>query len=67
MSGNGGVLHKARCPICGNEEMTEGPTVCLPEAANPVGGRQLNVDPVICRNCGFVSLLLAKEQPGTQH
>jgi hypothetical protein len=62
--GNGrGSIHKAHCPICAKDKMTRGPVVLLPEAAKPVGGRQLNVVPYICDNCGFVSLMLAKEQP----
>jgi predicted RNA-binding Zn-ribbon protein involved in translation (DUF1610 family) len=64
MEGNGGgFIHKAKCPICGKDKMTRGPAVCLPEAANPVGGRQLNVVPYVCDNCGFVSLMLSPEQP----
>jgi predicted RNA-binding Zn-ribbon protein involved in translation (DUF1610 family) len=63
--GNGGG-HKAHCPICGKDKMTRGPVVGLPEAADPLGGRQLNVVPFICDNCGFVSLMLAPEQPGSQ-
>jgi hypothetical protein len=47
-AGPGGILLRARCPICRKNAWT-------PQADGAVAG--LNVRPFVCDTCGFVALM----------